>query len=143
MDVSSENEKFGAEVAWVENFIDLSRSISRISAPIEVSGKEPSNISCIPSESGVENICLLSTMPSSEYFCWTRGNIKSKYQVGILKDAGPFRSQPIKKDKRIKSQKGVEVIFSKVKNANHFFKNKEKELSTEIEKYLKEKTALI
>ena len=46
-------------------------------------------------------------------------------------------------DKRIKSQKGVEVIFSKIKNSNHFFKNKEKELSSEIEKYIKEKTALI
>ena len=46
-------------------------------------------------------------------------------------------------DNRIKSQKGVEVIFSKVKNSNHFFKNKEKELSAEITKYIKEKTALI
>ena len=33
--------------------------------------------------------------------------------------------------------------FSKIKNSNHFFKNKEKELRVEIEKYLKEKTALI
>ncbi len=46
-------------------------------------------------------------------------------------------------DNRIKNQKGVEVIFSKIKNSNHFFKNKEKELVLEIEKYLKEKTALI
>ena len=46
-------------------------------------------------------------------------------------------------DDRIKSQKGVEVIFSKIKNSNHFFKSKEKELTEEIEKYLKEKTALI
>ena len=46
-------------------------------------------------------------------------------------------------DNRIKSQKGIEVNFSKIKNSNHFFKNKENELSTEIEKYLKEKTALI
>ena len=46
-------------------------------------------------------------------------------------------------DNRIKSQKGVEVVFSKIKNSNHFFKNEEKELSLEIEKYLKEKTALI
>ena len=46
-------------------------------------------------------------------------------------------------DRRIKSQKGVEVIFSKIKSSNHFFKNKEKELTAEIEKYLKEKTALI
>ena len=46
-------------------------------------------------------------------------------------------------DNRIKNQKGVEVIFSKIKNSNHFFKNKEKELTLEIEKYIKEKTALI
>ena len=46
-------------------------------------------------------------------------------------------------DSRIKNQKGVEVIFSKIKEANHFFKDKEKELRSEIEKYLKEKTALI
>ena len=46
-------------------------------------------------------------------------------------------------DKRIKSQKGIEVIFTKIKNANHFFKNKEQELAKEIEKYIKEKTALI
>ncbi len=46
-------------------------------------------------------------------------------------------------DNRIKSQKGVEVIFSKIKNSNHFFKDKESELASEIEKYLKEKTALI
>ena len=46
-------------------------------------------------------------------------------------------------DKRIKNQKGIEVIFSKIKNANHFFKSKEEELKIEIEKYIKEKTALI
>ena len=46
-------------------------------------------------------------------------------------------------DKRIKSQKGVEVMFSKIKNSNHFFKEKEKDLKSEIEEYLKEKTALI
>ena len=46
-------------------------------------------------------------------------------------------------DKRIKSQKGIEVEFTKIKNSNHFFKNKETELAKEIEKYIKEKTALI
>ena len=34
-------------------------------------------------------------------------------------------------------------IFTKIKNSNHFFKDKEKDLTSEIEKYLKEKTALI
>jgi len=39
----------------------------------------------------------------------------------------------------------LKIFFknSKIKNSNHFFKNKEKELIVEIEKYLKEKTALI
>ncbi len=46
-------------------------------------------------------------------------------------------------DKRIKNQKGVEVLFSEISNANHFFKDKEKELSLTIQKYIKEKTALI
>ena len=47
-------------------------------------------------------------------------------------------------DARIKSQKGVEVVFFKrLKTQIIFFKNKEKELSIEMEKYLKEKTALI
>ena len=40
-------------------------------------------------------------------------------------------------DNKIKSQKGVEVLFSKIKNSNHFLKTKE--LTIEIEKYLKEK----
>ena len=46
-------------------------------------------------------------------------------------------------DKRIKNQKGIEVIFTKIKDSNHFFKNKEIELEKEIKKYIKEKTALI
>ena len=52
-------------------------------------------------------------------------------------------SENVELDNRIKNQKGVEVVFSKIKNSNHFFKNKEKDLSIEIEKYIKEKTALI
>ena len=46
-------------------------------------------------------------------------------------------------DNRIKSQKGVEVLFSKIKNANHFFKDKETDLKKVVEAYIKEKTALI
>ena len=46
-------------------------------------------------------------------------------------------------DNRIKNQKGVEVIFSKVKNSNHFFKDKEQELEETIKKYVEQKTALI
>ena len=46
-------------------------------------------------------------------------------------------------DKRIKSQKGVEVLFSAIKNANHFFKNKESDLKNVVKNYIDQKTALI
>ena len=82
-----------------------------MSDPIEVSGNTPSNINCIPRESGVENICLLSTMPSKEYFCCTKGNIKSKNHVGILKDAGPLRSQLISRE-RINTDNPLAVRFT-------------------------------
>ena len=46
-------------------------------------------------------------------------------------------------DKKIKSQKGVEVLFSAIKNANHFFKNKESDLKNVVKNYIDQKTALI
>ena len=46
-------------------------------------------------------------------------------------------------DNRIKSQKGIKVIFTKIKDSNHFFKDREDQLAKEIEKYIKEKTSLI
>ena len=44
---------------------------------------------------------------------------------------------------RLKSQKGIEVNFSEIKGANHFFKEKEEELKKIIDKYIKDKTKLI
>jgi len=41
--------------------------------------------------------------------------------------------------KRLSMQKNIDVKFETISNANHFFKNKEKELSTIVESYLKEK----
>ena len=44
---------------------------------------------------------------------------------------------------RLKTQKGIEVIFSEIKGANHFFKEKEEDLKKIIDKYIKDKTKLI
>ena len=41
--------------------------------------------------------------------------------------------------KRLNMQKNIEVNFSHIDNANHFFKNKEKELASLMEQYLKGK----
>ena len=86
----------------------------------------------------VNNFIAVSPQPNVYDFsflapCPTRWVIYSENDELVTKES------IIELDNRIKSQKGVEVVFSKIKNSNHFFKNKEKDLSTEIEKYLKEK----
>ncbi len=45
--------------------------------------------------------------------------------------------------KRLSSQKNIDVKFESITNANHFYKNKEKELSTSIDKYIKEAVTII
>ena len=44
---------------------------------------------------------------------------------------------------RLKNQKGIEVNFDDIKNANHFFKNKEEDLKKVIEDYIKQKTEIM
>ena len=44
---------------------------------------------------------------------------------------------------RLKSQKGIEVNFSEIKNSNHFFKGKEEDLEKVINQYIKEKTEIM
>ena len=43
----------------------------------------------------------------------------------------------------IPTNKIIEFIFTKIKNANHFFKGKEKELSNTIDAYIKDKITII
>ena len=45
--------------------------------------------------------------------------------------------------KRLSLQKNIEVIFEQINNANHFFKNKEKDLGISINRYIKEKITII
>ena len=44
--------------------------------------------------------------------------------------------------KRLSMQKNIEVKFDPIQNANHFYKNKEKELSSVLNKYIFEKTSV-
>ncbi len=44
---------------------------------------------------------------------------------------------------RLKSQKGINVEFSEIKNANHFFKDKEEDLKKIVNTYIKKNTELI
>ena len=40
-------------------------------------------------------------------------------------------------------QKNIEVKFESIPNANHFYKNKEKELGTIIDRYIKDKVTIV
>ena len=44
--------------------------------------------------------------------------------------------------KRLSLQKNIDIKFSSIQNANHFFKGKEKELSSSIEEYIKDKITI-
>ena len=44
--------------------------------------------------------------------------------------------------KRLDSQKNIEVKFDSILNANHFFKDKEKELTVKVNNYLKDKITI-
>ena len=45
--------------------------------------------------------------------------------------------------KRLSMQKNIDVKFESINNANHFYKNKEKELSASIDRYIKDKITII
>ena len=45
--------------------------------------------------------------------------------------------------KRLSAQKNINIIFNTITNANHFYKNKEKELASLIKNYIKEKITVI
>jgi len=44
--------------------------------------------------------------------------------------------------KRLSMQKNIEVKFETINNANHFYKNKEKDLAVAINKYIKDKVTI-
>ena len=45
--------------------------------------------------------------------------------------------------KRLSMQKNIDVKFDFIANANHFYKNKEKELAVIIDRYIKDKISII
>ena len=45
--------------------------------------------------------------------------------------------------KKLSTQKNIDVKFNPILNANHFYKGKEKEVSTYIDRYIKEKITII
>ena len=86
----------------------------------------------------VNNFIAVSPQPNVYDFSFLAPCPTSGQVIYSENDELVTKESIIELDNRIKSQKALK-LFSKIKNSNHFFKNKEKELSYEIEKYLKEK----
>ena len=45
--------------------------------------------------------------------------------------------------KRLCAQKNIDVKFESIANANHFYKNKEKELASIVDRYIKDKVTIV
>ena len=92
---------------------------------------EVNNFITISPQPNVYDFSFLAPCPTSgQVICSEDDELVTKESIDQL-------------DKKIQSQKGIEVLFTKIKNANHFFTGREDILKSEIEKYIKEKTALI
>jgi len=92
---------------------------------------EVNNFIAISPQPNVYDFSFLAPCPTSgQVICSEDDELVTKESIDQL-------------DKKIQSQKGIEVLFTKIKNANHFFTGREDVLKSEIEKYIKEKTALI
>ena len=85
----------------------------------------------IAPQPNVYDFTFLAPCPSSgQVIFGEKDELVSKESINVLNN-------------RLKSQKGIEVIFSEIKGANHFFKDKEEDLRKTIDKYIKDKTKLI
>ena len=93
----------------------------------------------------VNNFIAVSPQPNVYDFSFLAPCPTSGQVIYSENDELVTKESIVELDNRIKSQKGVEeVIFFKNKKIQTIFlKIKREELSLEIEKYLKEKTALI
>ena len=77
----------------------------------------------------VNNFIAVSPQPNVYDFSFSSSLSNIRKVIYSENDELVTKESIIELDNRIKSQKGVEVVFSKIKNSNHFFKNKEKELT--------------
>ncbi len=122
-----ERENPGFSQCWVSGF----SFGSLICMQLIMRRPEVNNFIAISPQPNVYDFSFLAPCPTSGQVVYSDGDeLVTKESIDEL-------------DRRIKIQKGIEVIFSKIKDANHFFRNKEEELKIEIEKYIKEKTSLL
>jgi alpha/beta superfamily hydrolase len=92
---------------------------------------EVSKFIAIAPQPNVYDFTFLAPCPSSGQIVYgEKDELVSKESINELNN-------------RLKTQKGIEVVFCEIKGANHFFKEKEDDLKNAIDKYIKDKTKLI
>ena len=122
-----ERENFDNSQCWVSGF----SFGSLIAMQLLMRRPEINRFIAISPQPNVYDFSFLAPCPTSGQILYSDNDeLVTKESINELYD-------------RIKSQKGIDVVFSKIKSSNHFFSNKEKELSIEIDKYIKDKTSLI
>ena len=122
-----ERENPGYSQCWVSGF----SFGALICMQLIMRRPEVNNFIAISPQPNVYDFSFLAPCPTSGQVVYSDGDeLVTKESIDEL-------------DRRIKIQKGIEVIFSKIKDANHFFRDKEEDLKIEIEKYIKEKTSLL
>ena len=123
--VEKENPGFGQ--CWVSGF----SFGALICMQLIMRRPEVSKFIAISPQPNVYDFTFLAPCPSSGQIIYGE------------KDELVSKNSMIDLNNRLKSQKGIEVIFSEIKNSNHFFKGKEEDLKKAIDKYIKDKTKLI
>ena len=84
----------------------------------------------ISPQPNIYDFSFLSPCPSSGLILYAENDeLVPKEHINLLK-------------KRLIQQKGIDVSFSEVDKANHFFKNKENELKKKIDDYIKKEITL-
>mgnify|MGYP001258373682 CR=1 FL=1 len=123
--IERENQDFGQ--CWVSGF----SFGSLICMQLIMRRPEVTKFISVSPQPNVYDFTFLAPCPiSGQIIIGEKDELVSKESINDLKD-------------RLGNQKGIKVNFDEIKNANHFFKNKESELKRTITNYIKEKTEIM
>jgi len=121
-----ERENFNNSQCWVSGF----SFGSLIAMQLLMRRPEINRFIAISPQPNVYDFTFLSPCPTSGLIIY--GKKDELVPLEYIKEL----------DKRLKSQKGIDVDFQSINDANHFFTNFEKNLTKNLDKYIKKETTL-
>ena len=121
-----EKENFDNSQCWISGF----SFGSLIAMQLLMRRPEINRFICISPQPNVYDYSFLSPCPTSGLMIYgKKDELVSFDHIDIL-------------NKRLSNQKGIKVDFQGVEDANHFFSNKEKNLSNVIDSYIKKESII-